>query len=226
MSEDINTGGNEDQDNENQNSPQGVSQEEFNNLTTNVNKLTELIQGMQVSFGEIKESISNPPTVPSQPDPAPTLDFSELETLSRGEFATKIMDTMMDRLKKEVIEPLQGKVGEVEERTEAEKAKALVKEAEGKYKDFWDWKEEIGERVRANPYLTPEEAYHLSRAANSKKASELDKKYKDNSNEEDESNKGKKYGGMKPGAGQTAPNENMSKRDAAEAAWEEIFPSS
>ena len=199
----------------------GPSQEDFNTLTSNVDKLTEIMQGVQVGFGELKDGLNKPPT---DPKPAPKeLDFSQMETMSRGEFATSIMETMMDRMKREIIEPLQGQLGDVTEKSDADRVKTMVKDAGDNHKDFWDWKDEMADRVRQNPYLTPEEAYQLSRANDGKKAGELDEKYKEPTKDEGEEGKGKKFGGMKPGGGQTAPNQKMSKKDAAEAAWEEAF---
>ena len=202
--------------------PSGVNSEQVIQLTQTVTDLAGIVQGLQGKFDTLSEHLANPAPAPTPTPAVPSVSSADLETMSRTDFAEHLMNQVVGRLQDDIIKPLTQKVGAVEEDTEKTKAQRLIDRASGEHKDFWDWKEEIGEEIRKNPYSDPEDAYLLVRAKNPDKASEMDKKYNP-PEEEPEGDKPKGFGGLTPTSGQTAPSENMTRDEAAEAAWNDTM---
>jgi hypothetical protein len=152
------------------------------------------------------------------------IEYSDLERLGRAEFLDVIVDKMRGIVKEEVG-PVGDRVAGVEKSQSTKDVQQQLKEVTEKHKDFWDWKAEIGEKIKTNNLLTAEEAYNLVRIDSPDKAKEMDEKYKadDDKKEVEPKRKDLPFGGLTPTSGKTAESEGMDGADAAEAAWDKVF---
>lgn len=124
----------------------------------------------------------------------------------------------------EVGKVIDEKIGAVGKRIDSTASK--MSEAEVKRqivdlgaKDFFDWSDEIGNLAKANPNLSVKQLYKLARDENPEKATQLDEKYKDKSED-----KGKQYLSLMPTSGATAESdEKLTSEQALEKAWEETI---
>ena len=151
-------------------------------------------------------------------------DESKLEDLSRSDYAQLIVNTARNEIKENVIAKLDlGKqVEEIGGATRGLIVKNQVDTAASKYKDFWQWGNEIQEEAKLNPMLTPEQSYHLARAANPAKAKEVDEKLLAEAKEAGAPKQ--PFGGFAPtNVPLKTDRQNMDVTEAAETAYEEIM---
>lgn len=157
------------------------------------------------------------------------VDFQQLgdiETLDRKDFLSLILgkvQEIQETANQPIVERLEMLTGEMSDRAAA----TQVKEAEARFPDFWDWKAEMAEAAKYNPYLTADQAYTLARAGNPEKAKELDKKHKGEEKKEPEK-KSPAFGGLLPTSGKVQTEGEVAKdaTDAAEKAWQRVMGTS
>ncbi len=122
--------------------------------------------------------------VPKAPEEPKGLDLEKVdwETMDRGTLVSTIMEGVGGQVQKmlsEALAPLKETLGGLNTSTEMLSAKALIGELKGVHPDLLEWGSEIkGILERTNSSVTPEEAYQLARGSDTKKAVEMDEKYK------------------------------------------------
>lgn len=202
-------------------------------LDERLEKLEKTIEGLanlQGKFQENFETVSDTllginerlSAKPDKKSESEDLSERDLETMSRG----KLMETMLAK----VGNLIDSKVKPVEEKVESEtitrkqhNVAKQIRDAETKYKDFWDWRDEMGQIAKAHPGLAVEDAYVMARGKNQDKAQELDDKYTEKKDEEEEK---PAFGGLFPNSGNLSSEElakDMTSDEAADLAWEKTM---
>ena len=205
--------------------PEFVSKADFEGFAKGV---TDTLSGFGEKFDNLAAANSpseNEEENAKEIDETPaTLSDRELEMLPRRDFEAR----MLDKVRKEMIEPVSKELGSHKESVEEAAIGRQVLAAVDDHKDFWDWKDEmiaLGGRI---PNATPEELYTLARTKNPDRATELDEKYKE-AGKDEENEEGKKtpkggFGGLTPTSGhRTVPNQRMNREQAVGNAWTETM---
>jgi len=190
----------------------------------------EQLQVLGDAFQTLKQEVTElkQGTKPEGQDTkTPDWDDHELESLSRKEFLGRIEDRIISKIKEELVQPISQRLDSDKEEEIEREIREQLKQAEAQHPDFWEWKQEMADEVRKNPYLTPEDAYQLARIKNSQKADELDKKHKLGKYKDENPDATKKkpvFGGLTP-TSSTSDEESgrMKPKEAAERAYAEIF---
>lgn len=191
-------------------------------------EVTEALKGLQNIPGALEafnaklDAAIQPPEKKEEKraDPA---ELRDIETLDRKDFLNIILGKtkeLMEEIVNPVTDRLEMLTGEMTDRAAAQQ----VKEAEVKFPDFWEWKAEMAEAAKYNPYLTADQAYTLARAGNPQKAMELDKKHKGEEKKEPKEEK-PVFGGLLPTSGKVQTDGEVVKdpTDAANRAWERVM---
>lgn len=199
-----------------------------------VQGVQEAILGLRESLGSRSDDEDDGGSV----KPPNTITDADLEAMPRKQF----MDFMMGNFKEVLTGELKGfrdDLAATRTETTRDRVARQIEEMRGKHDDFNDWMDEMKERLRKNPALSPKELYTLVRADDPEKAKKLDEKYEqarkdaagdggdgNNSTKGDGTEK-KGFGGMRPGAGQGSgqSRSDMDKDEAFDAAWEASFGS-
>lgn len=205
---------------------------DFEKLNATLTSLGSAMQSVQQSVESLGERVATverggngggePPAPQYQP---PSFDSSELESLSRGDFAKYLMNAFSEMLKHEMgqtVGELQKNVQGVQQTTVASEMKREIEKLESEKKDFWDWKSEMIELRKENPNLSISRLYALARAENPDKAQELDKKYTPPPADEGKP-KEPAFGGFFPSSMNTEENTSMKPDEAATKAWDDTF---
>lgn len=160
------------------------------------------------------------------------VDPAELETMPRAAFAEHLVAKILAAVNKQVVEPINARLNEITANTSKTTIQGEVlrlggeRQADGafvggKFKDFWDYREEMLVIAREQPGLPPERLYRLARAENPAKAAVVDKKYAPK--EAPGAPNGRvrlNFGGIPPGQSGTGDrSQNMKAGEAAQAAW-------
>jgi hypothetical protein len=151
-----------------------------------------------------------------------TIDPEELETMSRAEFGSHIVQQVIKAVNKTVVGPVNERLNAITIDSTKGQIRAAVGELASAHKDFNDWRDEMLGLANENRGLAPKYLYQLARANNPDKASKLDKKY----NPVDEAaGKPRKisFGGMTPNgaSGSGGKGSKMNMKEATNAAWAE-----
>lgn len=149
------------------------------------------------------------------------LSDTDLENLSRTEFANSIIDRVIKEVSKQ-FEQVNDSVKEIRKDAGNASIETEIEKLEGQHKDFWDWKGEIKALATENPNTNIGRLYHMARQENSKKAEELDKKYK-STDKGGDGPKEKSFGGLMPTSSVIEPSEKMDKKDAADKAFDDTM---
>jgi len=213
-------------------------------LAENQSSLAEGLQALQQSLSTLAERMpsgqgGNQGSGSDEPDgtndPLSNLDPDSLETLSRKEFMDVITNTITASIEKQILKPLKQELQQTKEETVRERFQREINELKtsGGVKDFDEWKDEMRDLIARHPTLSVKELYNLARFNNPEKAKQLDEKYTngtgDNPSEGNNGGNGNGSGqrgftGFRPGSGgPTKKVSNMSKADAATAAWDEVM---
>lgn len=182
--------------------------------------LGQQMQAIKASVAAVQEQAK--PAAPDKPDNSnKDLEDVDVEALSRAEFARYIVNQVQEKL----VGPIHERIGSDEEEIQRRQARQEVARLEKEHEDFWDWQDEIAEVLRKHPTLEIEEAYRLARTTHPDKAERIDKAAADKSRadaEEEPEDQTPDFGGLLPTSGKVSKNTNMSAKEAAEAAWEEL----
>lgn len=195
----------------NANPPPAVDAEQFNQLVGTVSNLAQNMQTIQSSISQLTEAGNTDDDEDAGDDDIGT----DLETISRADFAKHIVSTLNKQFNKQ-LESLNEKIEKTSQNVEAVDTKTSLKEFSSQHPDFWDWKDELQGIVKETPGISIERAYRLARAENPDKARQLDEKHTPS-----DAGKKSKFGGLTPTSGQTSKTTKMSSSDAAEAAWQD-----
>lgn len=203
-------------------------------VTAGINTAVQQRENTQPRKGKSKEDDDedNKDTTPS---------LSDLEKMSRGEFANYITKTVVKAIKKDLAPIIDGMETTVEE-TQKKEITAKFKDAKDRYPDFGEWEDEMRELINSRGFLEPDELYAIVRAKNPEKAAKLDEEAKAKAKEaESKEKKGPTeaepekptFLGLMPTSGKgTSPGEDEeegeekkfnSTRDAAAAAYDELL---
>lgn len=200
------TGGNE----------ETVSKAEFQKLQESFNNTTKQLSDVKKESDEAKLAILDPDFLEFKESKKAggkkaevDLNDTDLESMSRKDFATFIGTTVATELGKELANKTRG----IQSTLEKIQADSEVKEATAKYKDFWDYKEEMHVELKRNPSLTIEDSYKLA------------KQNKHIEKSESEKIAAAKASSEKPGGSSSsnvAPREFKSEAEANEDAWTSV----
>lgn len=108
---------------------------------------------------------------------------------------------------------------------ETQKVLREIDKCEVKHEDFWDYKDEVHKTASENPTLTIEQAYQLAKGNNPKPEKSEDGKASRTVTEKLLNLPSRKVLGEKPGVASSSTkvaNKDMSTKEAAEMAWDEI----
>jgi hypothetical protein len=194
----------------------GAVSEGMASLSQNMAAMQE---GINTLFQKISEREERDMAEP-EPEPEPNPLDSDLETLSRADFANAIVKAVTSNIEQKMVKPVKETVTQLHDRVETRDVRAELKEAASNHKDFMEWRDEMVAKAKTVQGLSAEDAYFLARASNPDKAKEMDKKYADPAPED---KREKPFGGMRPQSGTTERTTTMKPHDAAEAAWEETM---
>lgn len=198
-------------------------QETMTNLPTAIN------EGISSSLSSIQQNQQRSPSGEDEDDDADLT--GSLEEMSRADFASFIVQNAVKAIKKD-LKGVQEKVSSVEESSNRNALLSQLKDLSEKNPDLKEWTKEMQQIAKDTPGISPARALALAKAENPDKVKELADKYKsDDSNDkgnEDTPNtpneqKKQKFGGFTPTSGQTDRKTDMSKEEAAEAAWDEVM---
>jgi len=203
--------------------PPGDAGEGLKELKESLSTLVQSVTVLSDGLAKLDQKIENVASSNKPKDEPPVDDYSDLEVLSRKDF----MDLIMQRIGKVIDDKLSEvskQVENVQTSREEEIVREQVEKAAKKYKDFWDWRDEMKKLVERNPYLTAEDAYILARSSNPEKAKEIDAKYSESDEKEEKEKKETPvFGGLTPTSGRTTESDKMTQEDAAETAWRRVF---
>jgi len=203
--------------------PPGDAGEGLKELKESLSTVVQSVTVLSDGLAKLDQKIENVASSNKPKDEPPVDDYSDLEVLSRKDF----MDLIMQRIGKVIDDKLSEvskQVENVQTSREEEIVREQVEKAAKKYKDFWDWRDEMKKLVERNPYLTAEDAYILARSSNPEKAKEIDAKYSESDEKEEKEKKETPvFGGLTPTSGRTTESDKMTQEDAAETAWRRVF---
>jgi hypothetical protein len=153
-------------------------------------------------------------------DPTP-VDPAHLETLNRKEFSDHIVNQVLRAVNKQVVEPMNQRLEMISSNTTRGELQRMVETAAAQHKDFGEWRQEMIGLAGTYKGLPPEALYHLARASNPEKVSELDKRYNPPPAKA-EPIRLRSFGGLTPSQSGTGNRgQRMNSQDAADAAWAE-----
>lgn len=158
------------------------------------------------------------------------MSFSNLEELSREEFAGRMIGHM-EKIITKAIKSVQTDVSNVSNEGKKEQMLRVVNEVREKHKDFDEWLPEVRKIIDENRGISLARAVQLAKADDPEKKEKMDKKYaqgdssRDAGRNGDGRGKGKGFGGLPPGSSSEERNTRMKQSDAAQAAWEEAIAS-
>ncbi len=195
--------------------PSAATEEQVASLVNAVAQVTETVKGLETKFDERKE----PEPSAAKKDDTPK-DDEPIELWGNK----KIMENVKGMIEN-AVKGVDDKVSSTQTEVIKEKLKAEVGVARKNHEDFDKWDKEMQGIIKDAPGLSVERYYQLARLDNPEKAKKIDDE-KAKAEEGDEDRSQSSYGGMTPTSGTTTRNARMSKEDAAQAAWEEVFGSS
>lgn len=201
-------------------------------LGETVKGLTEQVSTLTASQAESSKSVNNLiSTMQRQADEKnvaerlaadekgrPTDD--EMNNMTGAELISTVSSIVSETVNEEVGR-LRADMGKKTDSDKLTVMKAEVEDLQSKNKDFGDWKPEMLKLVGEVPGLSVEQAYQLAKINDVDKATKLDVKYE--VSRDKDVNKQPPYGGILPTSTQTVPSRNMSPKDAAEAAFDQVF---
>lgn len=183
-------------------------------LQRKVDSMATQIQTMNEGFTNALSMIAERLATPAPPaNDTPT----DLEAMSREEFLGHIQSTLVDRLKKELISPVEDQVTGLSRRFDSRIASDELTSLKASAKDFIEWKDEVVGILTDSPNMRIQDAYILARGRNPSKAAQLDQKYNPPRQRVDDI-----FTGFTPGGSKTTGHSNMKPRQAAEAAWDSM----
>lgn len=165
-----------------------------------------------LEFQEYKQGKGKRPPADDDKGKATEVDGTELESMSRKKFATLITDNVVKNIMAE-LEPHVKKLNATSQMAEKLAAQMEVNKCAAKYKDFWDFKDDMYKLVNANTNLSVEEAYKLA------------KQNKKIAKDEDEAKAAAAAASEKPGgtAASTAiPKDFKTTQEANDDAWGKV----
>lgn len=124
----------------------------------------------------------------------------------------------------DLITPLRQQISQSDNKLEETRASGEVEKASSTYDDFFQFKDEIEETIKANPALSVDDAYHLARAHNPAKVNALTKAAEEAATKKAEEEAPKEdaaFGGLLPTSTIGEAAQHMSAKEAGEAAWDE-----
>lgn len=177
-------------------------------------KVSQSLKEMNDWRQQVAEKLTPPP---SSQDGERKVEL-DLESLSNKE----LVDHVVKELSEKILKPVNSQITDLSVQLQRNKGQADIKEVSSKYGDFWEFKDEIEARVKANPSLSLDDAYTLARKDNATKANELDTKAREEKEAKEKAAQPETvFGGLLPTSLPVAPNQKMTPKEASEAAWEE-----
>lgn len=194
-------------------------------MVTGIGQLNEGFRAL-TDMARAAQGRQTPAAPPADPDDEPEDEPSgtDLETMSRREYADYLLRQMIKATNKQIAEPLSAQIRELSASATRQQATMGVREAAAAHKDFWDWQGEMVELVNQPQYksLIPVDLYALARSRNPSKAAELDKKHNPQKPSDSRPIKLPAFGGLTPGQSGTGNRgRKMNGHEAADAAWAE-----
>ena len=192
------------------------------------NKINQTIQQLgqnQVALQQmLAQQMQNPqPAVTEAPQESnvPTLSDDDLESLSRKDLVALIENRLVNAVT-ENLKPVTEKISNVEQNVNASSLQRQVSEAKGKYKDFDNYAQDMLSLHKQPQYklLDVDSLYQIAKAKDPSKA------YKEPEPEPQVVNKKPEFGGFFPSSAAARDperNKSMSRKEAVESAWNEIF---
>ncbi|KKM65408.1 hypothetical protein LCGC14_1491570 [marine sediment metagenome] len=182
------------------------------------------LQGVADSQTQLADQIAgmNKPANNVDDDAGNDDDDTELEHLSNRQLADHITKNILKGIEKTVVQPLQENIQGTREATDKQAAQQAVEKARDKYDDFNQWLPELEKVAKVSPELPIQDMYLLVRAKDPEKVKKITEeadKAKGGGKEKSKGT-GEVFGGLTPTSGQTVENSKMTKKDAAESAWD------
>lgn len=186
--------------------------------------VTTSLQGVAETQAQIVEQMAGmnkPADANDDDDDDPDDDDSELEHMSNKQLVAHVRKGILKDIEKTVVKPLQENMQGTREATDKHVAQQAVEKAMEKHDDFSQWIPELEKIAKVSPELPIEDMYLLVRAKDPEKVKKIDEEAKKAKGEDGgkDKNKGEGFGGLTPTSGQTVESAKMSKKDAAESAW-------
>jgi len=184
-------------------------------LTQNKTLAGELNQ-IKGQIGEISKVRAAAPAKGTEDEEAP-----DLETMSRTEFA----NFLVSQVEKKLVKPAVDQVVERDSRLEAKSIKQEIKEFEKDHPEFWTFADEVKGILGKHPELNIEEAFTLARHSAPDKAKQVDEAAIEAKRKEREKvmqDRRESFGGLLPTSGKATKAKNMTAKDAANQAWEDL----
>lgn len=151
------------------------------------------------------------------------VDFDELDNKQLADTLTQNILKQIDKKLKGFSEDVNKKVSSTSEEVSKEKLRREVADAREKFKDFDEFKDDIGKLVKQYPNLAVEDLYLLAKQKNPDKVKELEEKRVEEKQKEEKETKSR-FGGLTPTSSrETTSKGTMEKGEAAEAAWDEVM---
>jgi hypothetical protein len=172
---------------------------------------------------EMKGLKAAPPVKDDDKATPPTANPDDVEKMNNAELSAHIGDSILARMKKELIDPLTKQISDLDGKSDRRMVSDDVAKAQEKYADFGQFTNEIAAMIKEKPDLSVDEAYALSKHNNPAKVEELEKVAAEQAAKEKSEKESTEFGGLLPTSGLTAKNDEMTMKDASEAAFNEIF---
>lgn len=196
----------------------------MSSMSENMKTFGEGLTAVMTQVNTLSDEVKKKPEAEKKEEP----QYQDLERLGRNEFMELMLGKFSDIVDSK-MKPVSDQVGNIEKTQSSMTVDQQIKGViDSGAKDFWEWKDEIGKKVKENPYLNAQEAYDLVRLANPTKAKEMDEKFvKVDVKEETKKEGDLTFGGLTPtsSGSRTEGASEMDGDDAADAAWDKIFGS-
>lgn len=193
-------------------------------LATQNKRLLETVQEQQSRIDDLQHA--KPPTSPTAEPPKDTakeLSDRDIETMSQAELHRYTLDSVVNRVKNDLLEPIVKRFQEAEDRFERRHIGADLEKIESREPDFRHFRDEVKQVLDKHPDLSLDEAYGLARHVHSGKAEALAKKAEEEAAAkaaEEQKTADAEFGGLLPTSGKLEGVESMEVDQAVEAAWE------
>lgn len=200
----------------------------FKQMVSMVGELGKAVQGLTAGQTATNDAIgklakANTPKDPEEKGPTD----EEIDSMTQTEFASHIFAAnrkMLDTLGQELGKKISG----LTEATSSNQLKGELREFRKDHPDLDDWLPEITGAIKDGRFVNIGDAYRGVKADNPDKTVEIDAKYKDDTDDNDGGEKPGSFGGLLPtsrvdGADGKGEEGELTKAEAGDKAWEEVF---
>jgi len=170
-------------------------------------------------FDDLEVKMRNIPTTTLAPTSKG--EDRDVDAMTNGE----LVEHITKQVSSSILTPIQKQLTDLSTRMEKDTLSTQINTAAATYPDFWEYREEIQNRVKDNPNMSMDDAYHLALKDNKGKTEELARKRTEDAAAAKAAEDAKKpaFAGLLPTSNLSSASTKMQPKDAAQAAWDEVM---